>query len=129
MARGDEPARPALTRWRVVERFPGAALLAVELHTGRQHQVRVHLAHVGLPVMGDAVYGAGHRGHEPAARRQMLHARTLAFAHPVTGEPVRVESPVPADFARALDALRRDAQREREASPRKPPSRGTARRR
>lgn len=108
VARRGEPARPALTRWRVVERFPRAALLEVGLKTGRQHQVRVHLAHVGLPVLGDPVYGAS----APAplrVRRQMLHARTLAFAHPVTGEPVRVESPVPEDFAKAIAALRKGA--------------------
>jgi 23S rRNA pseudouridine1911/1915/1917 synthase len=125
VARGDEPGQPALTRWRVVERFPGAALLEVELHTGRQHQVRVHLAHVGLPVMGDAVYGGGRRRpREPAPRRQLLHARTLAFAHPVTGGPVRVESPVPSDFVRALEALRRS---ERRADPSKRTSRAPAR--
>ncbi len=108
VARRGEPARPALTRWRVVERFARGALLEVDLGTGRQHQVRVHLAHVGLPVLGDDVYG----GKAPApvrVRRQMLHARTLAFAHPITGEPVRVESPLPEDFAKALAALRRRA--------------------
>src|SRR5205814_3155379 len=66
VARPDEPAKPALTRWRVVERFAGAALLDVELETGRQHQIRLHLAHVGLPVMGDAVYG---RRREPGRER------------------------------------------------------------
>lgn len=105
-----EPARPALTRWRVVERFPGAALLEVELETGRQHQIRVHLAHVGLPVIGDAVYGQDARQPVPA-RRQMLHARWLGFTHPQTGQRVRAESPLPADFAKVLTALRAQSRR------------------
>jgi 23S rRNA pseudouridine1911/1915/1917 synthase len=106
VARRGEPARPALTRWRVGERFAGAALLEVDLKTGRQHQVRIHLAHVGLPVLGDPVYGGSAR---PPVRvgRQMLHAQTLAFAHPQTGAPVRITSPLPEDFARALAALRK----------------------
>jgi 23S rRNA pseudouridine1911/1915/1917 synthase len=106
VARRGEAARPAITRWRVLERFPRGALLEIDLQTGRQHQVRVHLAHVGLPVLGDTVYGP--QGRAPVrASRQMLHARTLAFSHPLTGEPVRAESPVPEDFAKALGALRR----------------------
>jgi 23S rRNA pseudouridine1911/1915/1917 synthase len=105
VARPGEAARPALTRWRVVERFPGAALLEVELETGRQHQIRVHLAHVGLPVLGDAVYGKDARRPVPA-RRQMLHARLLGFTDPQTGHRVRAESPLPADFVKALAALR-----------------------
>jgi 23S rRNA pseudouridine1911/1915/1917 synthase len=90
----------------VVERFPGAALLEVELETGRQHQIRIHLAHVGLPVLGDAAYGKAVRSPVPA-RRQMLHARLLGFTDPHTGHRVRAESPLPADFAKALAALHR----------------------
>jgi 23S rRNA pseudouridine1911/1915/1917 synthase len=105
IARPGERARPALTRWRVVERFAGAAMLEVELETGRQHQIRVHLAHVGLPVLGDAAYGKDVRSPVPV-RRQMLHARLLGFADPQTGQTVRAESPLPADFAKALAALR-----------------------
>jgi 23S rRNA pseudouridine1911/1915/1917 synthase len=105
IARAGEGSRPALTRWRVVERLPGAALLEVELETGRQHQIRVHLAHIGLPVLGDAVYGRDVRGPVPASR-QMLHARVLGFTDPGTGRHVRAESPLPADFAKALQALR-----------------------
>ncbi|PYQ06560.1 MAG: hypothetical protein DMF82_05905 [Acidobacteria bacterium] len=110
VARPGEASRPALTRWRVVERFPGAALLEVELETGRQHQIRVHLAHVGMPVLGDGVYGKDVRA-PVAVRRQMLHARHIAFTHPATGRPLRVESPLPADFARALTTLRPKARR------------------
>jgi len=110
VAGAGEAARPALTRWRVVERFPGAALLEVELGTGRQHQIRVHLAHVGLPVLGDDVYGQDAR-RPVAVRRQMLHARRLGLTHPGTGQNVTVESPLPPDFAKALAALRAKARR------------------
>lgn len=100
-----EPSLPALTTWRVVEELGEAALLDVELGTGRQHQIRVHLAHVGLPVLGDPVYGRARSG-SVAPGRQMLHAAVLGFAHPLGSAPVRVESPLPADFRQALAALR-----------------------
>jgi 23S rRNA pseudouridine1911/1915/1917 synthase len=106
VARGDEGRKPARTRWRVRERFSGAALLEVELDTGRQHQIRVHLAHVRLPVLGDRVYGTPAVG-PVAPRRPMLHAWRLGFVHPVSGERVSVESPLPADLARSLARLRR----------------------
>lgn len=109
VARAGEPSRPALTLWTVVERFAGAALLDVELRTGRQHQIRVHLAQIGIPILGDPVYGRGRAGPAapPAAPRQMLHARLLAFTHPLSGQPVRAQSPLPADFQAAMQALRR----------------------
>jgi 23S rRNA pseudouridine1911/1915/1917 synthase len=106
VARPGEEARPARTHWRVRERLAGAALLEVDLETGRQHQIRVHLAHAGLPILGDPVYGRPPRGR-PLARRPMLHAFRLAFAHPVTGARVAVESPPPDDFRNALETLRR----------------------
>ena len=105
-----EPARPARTHWRVRERLAGASLMELTLETGRQHQVRVHLAHLGLPILGDPVYGRPERGR-PLARRPMLHAAHLAFAHPVTGVPIAVDSPLPADFARVLATLRSQASR------------------
>ena len=127
VAREDEEAMPALTRWRVLERFPAAALLEVRLETGRQHQIRLHLAHVGLPVLGDRVYSerppARDRSpgrpprHTPARRlhlpvpRQMLHARVLGLTHPLTGEAVRVESPLPQDFRAVLEQMRRSRPR------------------
>ncbi len=108
VARGDEPHKPALTRWRVRERLADAALLEVELETGRQHQVRIHLAHIGLPILGDEVYGTSRVGRI-AARRPMLHAWRLEFAHPLTEGRVSVESPVPADISSVLSRLRRQA--------------------
>jgi 23S rRNA pseudouridine1911/1915/1917 synthase len=106
VARPGEPAQQARSRWRVVERFEDAALVEVSLDTGRQHQIRAHLAHVGLPVLGDPVYGRGSVAPVPA-RRVMLHAASLGFVHPVTGQALRVESPLPEDFRRALAKLRR----------------------
>jgi 23S rRNA pseudouridine1911/1915/1917 synthase len=121
VARRGEPSRPALTRFTVLERFPGAALLELELGTGRQHQIRVHLAHLGTPVLGDPVYGAPGAGPTlPRIARQMLHARLLAFEHPLTGAAVRAESPLPGDFARVLAELRRQGGR---SSPRIGPRR------
>lgn len=98
----DRP-RPAVTHFEVVELLPRHALLRVRLDTGRTHQIRVHLAAIGLPVAGDPVYGAaGDLGLE----RQFLHAERLAFAHPLTGGPVDVRSRLPTDLASALDRAR-----------------------
>lgn len=112
-------ARRAVTAWRVVERFGDAATLAeVTLHTGRTHQIRVHLAEAGHPLLADATYGGRRReerlpaGH-PARRaaeaigRQALHAWKLAFDHPRSGRRVAFEAPLPEDFRRALEVLRR----------------------
>ena len=82
----------ALTRVTVLERSGELSLLEVRLLTGRTHQIRVHLAHVGHPVVGDAKYGGGD------AKRLLLHAAKLAFRHPLTGEPLRLESPAPAEI-------------------------------
>jgi 23S rRNA pseudouridine1911/1915/1917 synthase len=97
----DRP-RDAVTHFELVEQLGEYALLRVRLETGRTHQIRVHLAAIGLPVVGDAIYGAP----EPALGRQFLHAARLAFTHPFTGSPVVVESPLPPDLAGHLDALR-----------------------
>jgi 23S rRNA pseudouridine1911/1915/1917 synthase len=112
IARAGEPSLPAVTRWTLTERLPGGALLEIELGTGRQHQIRIHLAHIGLPIVGDAVYGAPLPGRRVAglARRQMLHARLLAFVNPLSGVRVHAESPLPEDFRKALSALRHLAQ-------------------
>jgi 23S rRNA pseudouridine1911/1915/1917 synthase len=106
-----EPARPARTHYHLRERLPGASLLELALETGRQHQVRVHLAHLGLPIVGDPVYGAAARRGRPLARRPMLHAARLAFDHPVTGVRVVASSPPPPDFEHVLATLRRHTPR------------------
>ncbi len=95
--------REAITHFEVVELLPAHALLRVQLETGRTHQIRVHLAAIDLPVAGDPTYGIpGDLGLE----RQVLHAARLAFEHPLTGEHVEVESPLPPDLAAALEQAR-----------------------
>jgi 23S rRNA pseudouridine1911/1915/1917 synthase len=94
--------RDAATEFEVVELLPSHALLQVKLETGRMHQIRVHLASIGLPVSGDPVYGVP----EPGLDRQFLHAARLAFPHPFTGEQVDVSSPLPDDLVEVLDRLR-----------------------
>ncbi len=105
VARHGEQAREARSRWRVVERFKDATLVEVSLDTGRQHQIRAHLAHVGMPVLGDQVYGRGKR--PGSAPRVLLHAAVLGFEHPVTGARLRAFSPLPGDFKAALATLRK----------------------
>jgi 23S rRNA pseudouridine1911/1915/1917 synthase len=97
----DRP-RNAVSHFELEELLGENALLRVRLETGRTHQIRVHLAAIGLPVVGDPVYGV----REPALGRQFLHATRLAFTHPFTGERVVVESPLPPELARYLDDLR-----------------------
>ena len=99
-----ETPRQALTHFEVEELLPGHALLRVRLETGRTHQIRVHLEAIGLPVAGDPVYG---RAGELGLERQFLHAVRLAFPHPVTGDRVETESPLPEDLAAALERARR----------------------
>jgi 23S rRNA pseudouridine1911/1915/1917 synthase len=96
--------RPAVTHYELIEPFPaaGASLLRLRLETGRTHQIRVHLAHIGHPVIGDALYGRP----DPRIRRQALHGERLRFRHPFTGEEVETVSPLPADIAHLLDDLR-----------------------
>jgi 23S rRNA pseudouridine1911/1915/1917 synthase len=104
--------REARSTYRVVERWRDATFVEVRLHTGRTHQVRVHLWHQGFPVMGDLIYGrrANARFSELAgytAPRQLLHARRLGLVHPRTEQAMVFEAPLPADFAAALEFLRR----------------------
>jgi 23S rRNA pseudouridine1911/1915/1917 synthase len=99
----DSP-RPAVTHFDVRELLPRHALLDVRLDTGRTHQIRVHLRAIDLPVAGDPVYG---RPQELGLTRQFLHASRLAFAHPLTGERIDVESQLPEDLATAVAAARR----------------------
>ena len=102
-------ARRAITHVRVLESLDGAALVECELETGRQHQIRIHLAERGHPLVGDRVYTPrGTRGPAWAARatRTMLHAASLGFRHPADGRPVQFASPPPADFDNLLQSLR-----------------------
>jgi 23S rRNA pseudouridine1911/1915/1917 synthase len=115
--------REAVTHWEIRETFAGrdgklvASLLACRLETGRTHQIRVHLAHIGHPLMGDSVYGphfktkAGHLGPEGQAAlaslgRQALHAYLLVIEHPRNGEILRWESPLPEDLVHLTDKMR-----------------------
>jgi 23S rRNA pseudouridine1911/1915/1917 synthase len=93
--------KDAITHFELVDLYDDHALLRVRLETGRTHQIRVHLAAIGLPVVGDPVYGTPEPG-----LRQFLHAARLAFTHPVTGERVDVESPLPPDLDAALARTR-----------------------
>ena len=102
----EQGGEEAATRFRVVERFPGATLLSLELETGRTHQVRVHLAHIGHALLGDRQYGAG---TSPGIRRQALHSARLSFLHPSTEQPRVVESPLPEDLLALRDLLRAKA--------------------
>jgi len=99
--------RRAVTRFERTDRLRGAARIRCRPETGRTHQIRVHLAELGHPILGDLVYGRTHAQPVRAARH-MLHAREIAFAHPVTGARVRVRAKIPADFQGALHALRTD---------------------
>jgi 23S rRNA pseudouridine1911/1915/1917 synthase len=99
-----ETPRQAITHFEVEELLGSHALLRVRLETGRTHQIRVHLEAIGLPVAGDPVYG---RAGELGLERQFLHAVRLAFPHPVTGDRVETESPLPDDLAAALERARR----------------------
>ena len=99
--------RPAKTDFLRLARFDAGDLLRAHLHSGRTHQIRVHLASIGHPVMGDDVYGGG-GGRRVAglpAKRHFLHAAWLAFNHPVTGKPIDLRSPLPPDLAAALETV------------------------
>ena len=117
----EEPAgKPAVTHYRVHERFRAHTLIECRLETGRTHQIRVHMAHVRHALVGDPVYGSGlklPKGATPelteamrAFRRQALHAQTLQFAHPADGRAIRVEAELPDDMQALIAALRTDTQ-------------------
>ena len=111
--------RPAVTHYRVLERFRAHTYLSVKLETGRTHQIRLHLSHIKYPIVGDPVYG-GRFGLPRGAtqvlidalrgfKRQALHAATLGFDHPRSGKRLILQSAVPPDFAQLLEVLREDA--------------------
>lgn len=112
-------AREAVTHIRVLERFRAHSLIRATLETGRTHQIRVHMAHIGYPLVGDALYGGRFRlPPEPGAeliamlsqfRRQALHAEALSFEHPITGASMTFTSPMPADMQTLIEVLRTDA--------------------
>jgi len=114
-----EKGKPAQTDYRIVERFRTHTLLSCKLHSGRTHQIRVHMAHLGYPLIGDPVYGDRVRLPSKASemlvkalsgfRRQALHASTLGFLHPLTGEPLSWTSALPTDLELLLAALRDDS--------------------
>lgn len=103
--------KPALTRFNLIERFGQEfSYLEVELVTGRTHQIRVHLSHIGHPVAGDPEYSRGRSGKRIGLKRQFLHAGMLLFEHPVTGEKIEAESQLPPDLSTVLENLRLEYQ-------------------
>ncbi|MEN3040004.1 MAG: RluA family pseudouridine synthase [Bacteroidia bacterium] len=116
----------AITHWRVVERFSLATWIECQLETGRTHQIRVHLSHIGHPLVGDKTYGGdrpripllsarlGQKAHTLLQKisRQALHAYLLGFTHPITGEKLSFQSPMPPDMAEALSFLKEDGWQE-----------------
>jgi 23S rRNA pseudouridine1911/1915/1917 synthase len=114
-----EDGREAVTHYRVLHRYRGHTHVRLQLETGRTHQIRVHMAHIRYPLVGDRVYGGRlllPKGASPelievlrAFKRQALHAARLAFAHPATSKPVEVTAPIPDDMQSLLDALTKDA--------------------
>jgi 23S rRNA pseudouridine1911/1915/1917 synthase len=114
----DEDAKPALSYYEVMERFRGFTLVKVQPRTGRTHQIRVHLLHVGCPVLADKIYGGRDSfklsdvvspvpgEDEVLMARQALHAFRLRFKHPRKGTWLEVEAPLPADMRKTLETLR-----------------------
>ncbi len=105
MAVDRKNGREAITHWTVLARYPGYTHVECRLETGRTHQIRVHLASIGHPLLGDTVYGA--KKPVPGLAGQCLHARRLRFVHPATGEPVELECPLPDWFQEVLRKIDR----------------------
>jgi 23S rRNA pseudouridine1911/1915/1917 synthase len=107
MAVTEKNSRPAVTHYEVLARYPGYTHLRCKLETGRTHQIRVHLAYAGHPVLGDAVYGM--KKPDLGQTSQCLHAKAIRFLHPRTGEAMRFETALPAYFQEVLDKLNKMA--------------------
>ena len=120
-----EDGKDAVTHYRLRERFRNHTALECRLETGRTHQIRVHMAHLKHPIVGDPLYGGSFKLPKGASedfiaalrgfKRQALHAEVLEFAHPVTGEPIRCSAPIPEDMQHLLRLLREDAAAHAEA--------------
>jgi 23S rRNA pseudouridine1911/1915/1917 synthase len=118
MSTASPRGREALTLWRVKEEYQGAALLEIDLKTGRTHQIRVHCQSMGHPLLGETVYGSRNMRAHPAKgnavldaalqgiQRQMLHAFRLRLVHPISAEDLQFQAPVPPDMNAAITALR-----------------------
>ena len=104
-AQAPTDARIAITFVKPLRALEGATLVECRLETGRQHQIRIHLAELGHPLVGEKVYIRDYSGSRIDAPRTMLHARTLGFTHPRSGEAMRFERDPPADFQQALRSL------------------------
>ena len=96
-------SKQAVTHWEVVARYRGYTHVRCRLETGRTHQIRVHMAHIGHPILGDTVYG--HKKAELGQDSQCLHAASLCFSHPRDGRPVMVFAPMPAYFQKVIEKL------------------------
>ena len=103
MAVTDKNSRPAVTHWQVVARYKGYTHIRCRLETGRTHQIRVHMAHIGHPLLGDFTYGAP--SPDKGLAGQCLHARELEFVHPRSGEKVHIQTPLPEYFIEVLSRL------------------------
>ena len=107
-------SREAVTHWRVLERYGRFTLVGCDLETGRTHQIRVHMSHIGHPLLGDALYGGGGTAFEAKHRKliagQCLVATELRLTHPRTGEAMRFTAPTPADFEAICEILRRESE-------------------
>ena len=98
-------SRHAVTHWEVIKRYRGYTHIRCKLETGRTHQIRVHMAHIGHPILGDVVYG--HKKKELGQDSQCLHAGQLCFRHPRDGRPVLVFAPLPQYFTEVIEKLER----------------------
>jgi len=102
----DEGGREAVTRYETMAYDGKLSVVAVQLLTGRTHQIRVHMKHLGAPILGDAVYGNIQQNKKYQAERQMLHARQLKLTHPITGQPLDLRAEIPADMRHYVQLLR-----------------------